>query len=478
MTRDPSGLTPCFSTPRRVPRQPLVVWLGVLVLAASQLVAGLGFAAPAERSRSADAALPSKVTPASDAVSPSDAGSATGAAQAAGAASPSVAPTPTPFEAAADSASQPRTPPPEGEPLRIRRGNRLPSVRPNTMGTASWSGKKIYIRERRTLRLSFDVTDEDGDPVQLKVLARPRGASFEEDGRVLVWTPSARDIGSHELRLELSDGIDTVGETLHIVVHENRLPQVVTGFATWSVGREVKVSFARDPNGDPISFQTIALPAGAELSQAEGQLMLMWVPTKEQLGKHEIVVDVSDGLDRARLEMSIVVVPAWSSHLQQHMVPEVGVTSFVRQRDGRVALGGSFGVNVVAERKSLAGALQCNHNDKDCAASHQRLYAQFEVLEAVASDAPAQFTYAAGYSTSFETVVERRWLIPVWGVEAGGLASPQTGHLLATRPYLGVLLWSDEDLWVSAMAGYRFVALDLEEHSGPSFGLSAMLYPW
>jgi hypothetical protein len=99
-------------------------------------------------------------------------------------------------------------------------------------------------------------------------------------------------------------------------------------------------------------------------------------------------------------------------------------------------------------------------------------------LTPVSDGDSAQFTYGGGYSASFETTVERRWLIPMWGAEVGGVASPETGHLLATRPYLGALLWSDTDVWISAMAGYRLVALDLAAHSGATFAVSAMLYPW
>jgi hypothetical protein len=100
------------------------------------------------------------------------------------------------------------------------------------------------------------------------------------------------------------------------------------------------------------------------------------------------------------------------------------------------------------------------------------------VLEAVEADAPTQFTYAMGYTSSFTVAPPRRRLIPMWGAEIGGLASPETGHLLMVRPYLSALLWADGLTWTTASVGYRLVPMRLEELGGVTFNLSAVTTPW
>ena len=114
----------------------------------------------------------------------------------------------------------------------------------------------------------------------------------------------------------------------------------------------------------------------------------------------------------------------------------------------------------------------------DCHASHHRFYGEFEVLDSLKSGEPSLFTYGLGYSASFEYYPARRFLIPHYGIELGGLVREGLGHRAQTRPYLGLHLWADRHVWLNLTLGYRVVPTELVELSGPTATLRAVLNPW
>jgi hypothetical protein len=157
-----------------------------------------------------------------------------------------------------------------------------------------------------------------------------------------------------------------------------------------------------------------------------------------------------------------------------------GPSGFVAQGDGEAFVGGAVDATLAAIRGNGRDAYRCAHNLKthDCHASHHRFYAQFEVLDSTRADAPAIFTYGIGYSATLEWDPERRYLIPHYGVEIGGLVREGLGHRAQTRPYLGLHLWASDQIWVNLDVGYRVTPAELGHLSGPTASLGLVLSPW
>jgi hypothetical protein len=137
-------------------------------------------------------------------------------------------------------------------------------------------------------------------------------------------------------------------------------------------------------------------------------------------------------------------------------------------------------VDVVRARATARNGLRCRleRYDGDCHASLLRFYASFELLDAPSATETALFGYAFGYSGAFETYTGRRWLIPFYALELGGLWRPDAENHFAMRPALGVHLWADHRVWLDLAVGERIVPAELSKLSGPTATLSAMLVPW
>ena len=75
----------------------------------------------------------------------------------------------------------------------------------------------ITISETETLKFTVLATDADGDEISFGAPGLPTGATFSEAAE-FAWTPDYSQAGIHEQKFQISDGIDTVEETVKITV--------------------------------------------------------------------------------------------------------------------------------------------------------------------------------------------------------------------------------------------------------------------
>jgi hypothetical protein len=241
------------------------------------------------------------------------------------------------------------------------------------------------------------------------------------------------------------------------------------------------ILLANDQDSDEVTAEVRQLPVGARVIASNGSVSLVWQPTDASVGEHVLVVDVSDGELVTTVRRKIVVIPEWSAeNYHRWLLLGGGPSGFVTHGDGELFVGGTFDVTLVAIRENGVSGYACAHRigNYECHASHHRFYGQFEVLDSVRSGAPALFTYGAGYSASLEWYPARRYLIPHYGVDVGGLVRSEVGHRAQVHPYLGLHLWADDDIWVDATLGYRVVPAELRDLSGPTFAIRAIVNPW
>jgi hypothetical protein len=379
------------------------------------------------------------------------------------------------------------------------RPNRAPKFEPAfdvlPLRSSVFGSEFNRLRVGRLAHIVVHADDPDGDALGFSIQPLPAGATLDVHTGALAWVPTAP--GTHQLEFSVTDGTAVARRTITFVVGPNLAPgaagheallveasassrEQATDVVSTRSGLAV---VAYDPDGDSVTITPKRLPAGARLERADSGngVELHWRPSEDQAGEHELVFDVSDGELKATVKRQAVVIPAWSARESvRWLLLGGGPATFLTHGDGEAFLGGAFDVSLAALRSSGFRAARCAIGGErdECSASHHRFYAEFEVLDSMRRDAPSLFSYGVGYSASLEWNPARRYLIPHYGVEAGGLVRAGVGHLAQTRPYLGLHLFASDDVWVNAVLGYRVVPARLAELSGPTFGVKLVLSPW
>jgi hypothetical protein len=319
-------------------------------------------------------------------------------------------------------------------------------------------------------------------PLAFRVLSLPDFAKFDAASGTFSLQPRTNQVGIHRAELQVSDGESTFPYTLTVTVTPNHAPAVVDDEQFLVANRRARPghTLVADEDQDPLTVVEQRLPAGARLVETGHLISLDWKPTDADVGEHPFTLVVSDGLETTRLEQTLIVVAEWHvADWSTHLVPSLGTTAFVGH-SGDTYAGGVFEWTLFARRAPASNGLRCRLEsyDGDCHASLFRFYVNSELLDAPRADVPALFSYAFGYAGSLETYTERRWLIPFYAVEIGGLWEKGAGHRFALRPAIGVHLWADHRVWLDLAVGERIVPAELSRLSGPSATLSAMLIPW
>lgn len=376
------------------------------------------------------------------------------------------------------------------------RAARPPKITPRAQvrpAISDWSGGgEQVLRSGRAVSITFPAEDPDDDALTYSVASLPMGASLDPQQGVVTWRPTREQEGKHEIQLEVSDGRLTAKHTFSFIVLHDRAPAdsvdervvfkiVRAGQDTGGPAAEVVVNLAVDPDADNVTCELERAPRNARVIVRQGSAMLAWSPTTADIGEHEVVAVVSDGELRTTVRKTIVVMSEWEGRdYRGWFLLGGGPSAFLAHGDGEAFLGGTVDITFAAVREEGQGAYLCAHGirNRDCHASHHRFYGQFEVLDSLRADAPSVFTYAAGYSASLEWRPARRYLIPHYGIDAGGLVRAGVGHRAQVHPYLGLHLWSSDKLWLDATLGYRVTPADLVNLSGPTFALRAVLNPW
>jgi hypothetical protein len=360
-----------------------------------------------------------------------------------------------------------------------------PTAFPQVGNDGSFTG--IVVRAGRALRVTVTAEDPDGDALVYRVVNPPEGSTFDAATGVLGWKPATTQLGKHELVFEASDGRSTVTQRASLFVQANRPPsgngERTLFFVARARGRTNPPTqqLAHDYDSDELSFRAKNVPAGAVLRAYGSSVGIVWEPAPEASGEHELVVAVSDGELETTIVQRILVLPEWAEDdYRGWFLLGGGASGFVAHDDGEAFLGGAFDVTLVALAENGRKGFLCadGGRERDCHASHHRFYGQFELLDSLRDGEPSLFAYGFGYSASFEYYPARRFLVPHYGIELGGLVRDGLGHRVQTRPYLGLHLWADRHVWLNLALGYRVVPAELFDLGGPTASLGVVLNPW
>ena len=187
----------------------------------------------------------------------------------------------------------------------VESSNTLPLILsfPKTYGSVG----SVYIYD-------IHVKDYDGDSIIISPLLSPAWLFFVDNGDgtgILSGLPLKVDVGNHNIKLVISDGIDTVfDEFILTIINDNYSPVFTSAPATMiSVNIEYKYELSViDFNGQTIIIHAESKPDWLVFTDfGDGKALLKGTPSNANIGHHEIVLSACDYLDTVYQKFSLVV---------------------------------------------------------------------------------------------------------------------------------------------------------------------------
>jgi hypothetical protein len=349
----------------------------------------------------------------------------------------------------------------DGQPPPLRITGTLPTNYVNsTLHRVRW-GREIL----------FAVTTSGGAgaPTLLTCGPLPRGAQCKPSRREFRWTPGQDQIGLHTIELMLTGEHEHVADkkTVRFEVGENRPPElVVSSPQKYRAGSTVVLSPQMgDPDGDPLSCEVRGQPGHATVTNAE-RCRVEWKTTEDDAVTTNVTFVASDGMASTSKAVQIRLEEKWKSFL----LP--GVYYGLYQPVDRATYGVLHGTTI-----ELVVASWVHRNDNR-GPSHGRVSLKVDLLSSTREGQPVAFMYAAGVDLSVERNPSRRFLIPFFGADLGGLTQRNMGHRFQVTPRAGVYLWTNRNLFVTLAGGYMLVPGEIETLRGWRANLGLNLTLW
>jgi len=152
------------------------------------------------------------------------------------------------------------------------------------------------------------VDPDKQDVLRYYFQSSPFGMIIDGKSGLIKWTPSNGQKWNNSVEVVVTDE-KAVAHQLFTIFIPNRKPIVEpVKDKNISVGEKFNSQIiAHDPDpGDNLSFFIANAPSGLSITK-DGRIL--WIPTKGQVGKHLIKVNVTDGYDVSMIEFSITVRP-------------------------------------------------------------------------------------------------------------------------------------------------------------------------
>lgn len=142
--------------------------------------------------------------------------------------------------------------------------------------------------EGELIKIEPDVTDEDGEPVEVWYSA-PFGTSG-------TWLPDYDDSGTYTITINATDGIDTVTESADVFISNvNRSPSIELCLSSYTLNPDEECTIileASDPDSDSMSF--VIKADGEEVTSGDIEDVYTVSVSFNGIGDHTIEVAVTD----------------------------------------------------------------------------------------------------------------------------------------------------------------------------------------
>jgi RHS repeat-associated protein len=147
-------------------------------------------------------------------------------------------------------------------------------------------------------RYDADAADPDGHPVSFSLVTAPPAMTIDPASGLATWTPTAADVGAHDVRLAASDGHGATTSqrfTLTVTAAGPNAPPVFTSVPVTyaAVGAAYAyAAHATDADGDTLSYALTTAPPGMTVDASTGALTWSFALP----GAHKVLLIVSDGV--------------------------------------------------------------------------------------------------------------------------------------------------------------------------------------
>jgi len=171
--------------------------------------------------------------------------------------------------------------------------------------------------------------DDDNDELTLKTNSLPEWLSFVDNGNgtgLLTGQPTENEIGSHSIRVTVSDGRDSSYQAFAINVKENVAPLIISDASTEAIiNTEYTYNIeADDSNGNTIIISAPVIPIWLSfVDNGNGTAILKGTPTSNHIGDNLIQIRATDGDLSANQDFTINVInPTFTSN---HSVEDLNI---------------------------------------------------------------------------------------------------------------------------------------------------------
>ncbi|WP_235908569.1 putative Ig domain-containing protein [Roseiconus nitratireducens] len=151
----------------------------------------------------------------------------------------------------------------------------------------------------RPYQYSFVANDPNDDDVQPRLISGPASFMFDPMTGLLTGTPTVEDLGTHDVRIEVSDGRGGFAEqqfTLSVIQPPPNVPPrfLSTPPVVANVGEVFEYQpQISDADGDDVTLSLGRVPEGLVLNETTGTLS--WEPSGFQAGLQSLTVIADDG---------------------------------------------------------------------------------------------------------------------------------------------------------------------------------------
>lgn len=146
-------------------------------------------------------------------------------------------------------------------------------------------------------RYNASAYDPDGNTLNYDLAVKPEGMAVDPLTGVLVWRPTADQVGPRDVVLRVRDGKGGVAlQSFQVIVRAaNNVPVVTSmpkGPAVVGLPYQYQVN-AQDADGDTLGFLLLDPPLGMTVNSVSG--LVSWTPAVAQIGDQPVSISVSDG---------------------------------------------------------------------------------------------------------------------------------------------------------------------------------------
>ena len=154
---------------------------------------------------------------------------------------------------------------------------------------------ELEIEEGRSLELTVQAEDPNGDPVVVYARNLLQNADFDPVTSRFTFRPGFTQAGSYGFLLVATDGNLSTSRMLSVRVKDSDIPPLILPLADQEIFEGGQLTFvvtAVDSGGDALSYEAASLPRGASLDPLTGNFL--FTPDYNQAGSYSIPVRVKD----------------------------------------------------------------------------------------------------------------------------------------------------------------------------------------